>query len=118
MNDKKWKVSNDETPWTEGNSEIAIENDEALGEAQIFVPIESADGLIALCPWEPLADSEEQRELSRRMNLIAAAPDLLAACEAALPYISHLEKKLGKRAPWDATGAVNKLKAAIKAAKE
>jgi hypothetical protein len=51
------------------------------------------------------------------MRLIAAAPDLLAACEAALTELQHLGQALGEMTPPETVDVWNQIEAAVQKAK-
>ena len=83
-----WKVDGDETPWTEGDAELAVEYNEPFGTTSILFSVSRAvpgeEELVARLPWEPGADDKRQAELRANARLIAAAPELLEALEAML----------------------------------
>ena len=78
-----WTIQNDDMPWTEGDSWVAVEEGEEFGVVQeLFSIQDSDDDLVPVCyvPWEPLASDEVQNRIRSRAKLIAAAPELLEAC--------------------------------------
>ncbi len=81
---KPWTIGTDETPWTCGDSQTAIEHNEPLGHTEILFPILNMEGdPLAYMPWEPLAGEDRQNELRSNARLIAKAPELLAAVREA-----------------------------------
>ena len=92
---RPWKVCNDETPWTEGDAELAIEYGEAFGITDVLFSItggeEGGESVVARLPWEPGADSERQGELRANARLIAAAPELRKVVAGGVSAISIFE---------------------------
>ena len=69
-----WVINNDDMPWTEGDSEIALMYGEEIGDARVFFSITDADGdLIALMPWEMMAAKKRQDTLRANAELIVNA---------------------------------------------
>jgi len=85
-----WQECGDETPWTEGDAELAIEYGEAFGITDVLFSItggeEGGESVVARLPWEPGADSERQGELRANARLIAAAPEMYALLEEWLAH--------------------------------
>ena len=63
----------DDTPWTCGDSEVALELGEPLGHTEILTPLYMGDEVVAYMPWEPLANAERQAELRKRAATVLAA---------------------------------------------
>ena len=61
----------DDTPWTCGDSQTAIEMNEPLGHTEILFPINVDGDPVVYCIWEPLAGDARQAELRARANAIA-----------------------------------------------
>lgn len=80
----EWTIENDNTPWTEGNAETAVEHGEEFGcVEELFSIMGGEEGdrrPICRLEWIPLGTDDEQNEIRANARLIAAAPDLLAAC--------------------------------------
>lgn len=74
-----YEIGTDDTPWTCGDSRIAVEYGEDFGHTEIFFPIMADGESIAYMPWEPLAGAERQAELRANARLFARAPELTAA---------------------------------------
>lgn len=74
-----WAIGNDDTPWTCGDAQTAIELGEPLGHTEILFPIFNAEGdPLAYLPWEPLCSEARAHELRANARLIAKAPELVA----------------------------------------
>ena len=72
-----WTIDDDETPWTEGDSQAAAEHGEPFGQTEIMFDIRDADGVVARIPWEPIAGDGDQERIRANARLIAAAPEML-----------------------------------------
>ena len=78
-----WKIDSDDTPWTEGDAELAVEYGEPFGTTNILFSVSGAlpgeEEVVARLLWEPGADDGRRAELMANARLIAAAPELLEA---------------------------------------
>ena len=81
-----WVTENDDTPWTEGDSEIAQEHREPFGQTIVLFSIVGGKlgdkKVVARLEWSPGGTAEEQAEQRANARLIAAAPELLKALAA------------------------------------
>jgi hypothetical protein len=109
-----WRLRDDETPWTEGDAQIAQQYGEPFGYTEILFSVAGED-TVAFCPWRPMDRAEDQEVLRANARLIAAAPDLLTALELMLDKDAAMTERFGDRWPLDLAPvhAVNAARAAI-----
>lgn len=79
-----WRIGDDESPWTEGDAQIALDAGGQLGAVHILFPIENAEGeRMCLVEWEPVASDEEQEAIRQRAsNIVRAVNNFESLVEA------------------------------------
>ena len=87
-----WEVVNDDTPWTEGDSELAVAYNESFGDTSVMFSVIGGidDNVICRTIWEPMADIKKQDELQANAHLIATAPVMLEALELAYKELEFI----------------------------
>lgn len=114
----RWTVDDDDSPWTCGDMHIAAKAGEPMGDVEIMFDIRDAEGnVVARVPWDVFASEDEQRAIRRRADLLAAAPQLLEACEAALRHVKEDAMEYSEGDHGDRVYIADQLRAAIAAAR-
>lgn len=97
-----FKIDSDEQPWTQGDSHIAIENNEPLGAVEVMFAIKDADGdPIAYMPWTGTLDDTDRNVAVvvaiQRLNQQIARDKMLRGVIAKLAQDAGVFDQDGKR---------------------